>query len=149
MREIAFSYYQSKFHQKRIKNIDDVEDLTQSVYLSFAEQYHNIEELERWLRRVLFLSFVRWYKKNKSKTSALLSENILTPEKHNDPLDLIDAETVLSLLGNLSEEKQEIVKLRFWGELKFQEIAEKMNKGEAAVKKMFYRTLIELKENLE
>ena len=149
VRDIAFSYYQSKFHQKRIKNIDDVEDLTQSVYLTFAEQYHNIEELERWLRRVLFLSFVRWYKKNKSKTSTLLSENILTPEKQNDRLDLIDAETVLSLLGNLSEEKQEIVKLRFWGELKFQEIAEKMNKSEAAVKKMFYRTLIELKENLE
>ena len=148
MQEIAYSYYESKFHQKKIKNIDDAEDLTQGVYLAFAEQYQNIEELERWLRRVLFLSFVRWYKKNKSKASTLLMENILIPEKQNDSSVLIDAETVLSLLETLSEEKQEIVKLRFWGELKFQEIAEKMNKNEAAVKKMFYRTLIELKEKL-
>jgi RNA polymerase sigma factor (sigma-70 family) len=62
---------------------------------------------------------------------------------------MIDAETVLTLLDNLSEEKQEIVKMRFWGELKFNEIAEKLNKNEAAVKKMFYRTLIEIREKLQ
>lgn len=62
---------------------------------------------------------------------------------------LIDAESVLTILNTLSEEKQEIVKLRFWGDLKFNEIAEKLNKNEAAVKKMFYRTLLELKDKLE
>ena len=62
---------------------------------------------------------------------------------------MIDAENVLTILNTLSEEKQEIVKLRFWGDLKFGEIAEKLNKNEAAVKKMFYRTLIELKDKLE
>ncbi len=62
---------------------------------------------------------------------------------------LIDAESVLTILNTLSEEKQEIVKLRFWGDLKFSEIAEKLNKNEAAVKKMFYRTLLELKDKLE
>jgi len=61
----------------------------------------------------------------------------------------IDASTALSVLEKFSEEKQEIVKLRFWGDLKFSEIAEKMNKNEAAVKKMFYRTLNEIKEKLD
>jgi RNA polymerase sigma factor (sigma-70 family) len=62
---------------------------------------------------------------------------------------MIDAESVLSMLSTLSEEKQDIVKLRFWGDLKFNEIAEKLNKNEAAVKKMFYRTLLEIKDKLE
>jgi len=62
---------------------------------------------------------------------------------------LIDAESVLNILNTLSEEKQEIVKLRFWGDLKFNEIAEKLNKNESAIKKMFYRTLLELKDKLE
>jgi len=62
---------------------------------------------------------------------------------------MIDAESVLSILDTMSEEKQEIVKLRFWGDLKFSEIAEKLSKNEAAVKKMFYRTLLELKEKLK
>ncbi len=149
MREIAYSYYKAKFLQKRIKNIDDAEDLTQSVYLAFAEQYQNIEELEKWLRRVLFLNFVRFYKKNKSRASSPLTENISSPDRVNGSSIMIDAETVLTLLYTLSEEKQEIVKMRFWGELKFNEIAEKLNKNEAAVKKMFYRTLIEIREKLQ
>ena len=62
---------------------------------------------------------------------------------------MIDAESVLNILNTLTEEKQEIVKLRFWGDLKFNEIAEKLNKNEAAIKKMFYRTLLELKDKLE
>ena len=61
----------------------------------------------------------------------------------------IDAEKILSLLDTMSDEKQEIVKLRFWGDLKFAEIAEKLNKNEAAIKKMFYRTLLELKDKIE
>ncbi|MCL4278836.1 MAG: hypothetical protein KJZ60_04010, partial [Ignavibacteriaceae bacterium] len=71
------------------------------------------------------------------------------PDKFSEAADIIDAERVLNLMNTLSEEKQEIVKLRFWGDLKFNEIAEKLNKNEAAVKKMFYRTLLELKEKLE
>lgn len=70
-------------------------------------------------------------------------------DKFSEAADIIDAERVLNLMNTLSEEKQEIVKLRFWGDLKFNEIAEKLNKNEAAVKKMFYRTLLELKEKLE
>jgi RNA polymerase sigma factor (sigma-70 family) len=149
IRQISYSYYLSKFHQKRITNLDDVDELTQNVYLTFAEQFQNILEPEKWLRRVLFLNFVRWYKSVKSKAQVPLKESIPAPDISAETTAMIDAEKVLSLLNTLSEEKQEIVKLRFWGELKFNEIAEKLNKNEAAVKKMFYRTLLELKEKLE
>lgn len=137
-----------KHRQSRITNIDDVEDLTQNIYLSFAEQYHNIEEPEKWLRRVLFLNFVSWYKKEKGKTTTQLKESIPAPDKSEESSMIIDAESIISVLNTLSEKKQEIVKLRFWGDLKFHEIAEKLNKNEAAVKKMFYRTLLELKDKL-
>lgn len=149
MRQIAYSYYLLKHRQSRITNVDDVEDLTQSVYLSFAEQYQNIEEPEKWLRRVLFLNFVSWYKKEKGRTTTQLKESIPAPDKSDESSTMIDAESIISVLNTLSEEKQEIVKLRFWGDLKFHEIAEKLNKNEAAVKKMFYRTLLEIKERLE
>jgi RNA polymerase sigma factor (sigma-70 family) len=79
------------------------------------------------------LNFVRWYKSSKRKRTSAL----------------VDADTILSVLDTMSEEKQEIVKLRFWGDLKFAEIGEKLNKKEAAVKKMFYRTLLDIKEKLE
>lgn len=129
--------------------MDDVDDLTQNVYLSFAEQYQNIEEPEKWLRRVLFLNFVKWYNTNKSKSHSPLKESIPAPDNFSESTNMIDSESALAILNTLSEEKQEIVKLRFWGDLKFNEIAEKLNKNEAAVKKMFYRTLLELKNELE
>jgi RNA polymerase sigma-70 factor, ECF subfamily len=130
-------------------NIDDAEDLTQTVYLSFAEQYQNILEIEKWLRRVLFLNFVKWYKTNKRKSTYQLKENIPAPDYSNESSMLVDTDTILSVLDTMSEEKQEIVKLRFWGDLKFAEIAEKLNKNEAAVKKMFYRTLLDIKDKLK
>jgi RNA polymerase sigma factor (sigma-70 family) len=75
-----------------------------------------------------------------------LKDSIPAPDNLYESSNMIDAESALSVLNKLSEEKQEIVKLRFWGDLKFNEIAEKLNKNEAAVKKMFYRTLLEIKE---
>ncbi len=126
-----------------------MEDLTNNVYLAFAEQFEIITMLENWLRRVLFLTFVRWYKRNKAKISVELNESIIAEKNPVSESVNIDASTALSVLEKFSEEKQEIVKLRFWGDLKFSEIAEKMNKNEAAVKKMFYRTLNEIKEKLD
>lgn len=126
-----------------------MEDLTNDVYLAFAEQFEIITTLENWLRRVLFLTFVRWYKRNKSKISVELNESIIAEKNPVSESINIDASTALSVLEKFSEEKQNIIKLRFWGELKFSEIAEKMNKNEAAVKKMFYRTLNEIKKELE
>ncbi|MCK7521478.1 MAG: sigma-70 region 4 domain-containing protein [Ignavibacteriales bacterium] len=61
------------------------------------------------------------------------------------PTETLDAEKILSIVDTLSEEKQKIIKMRFWEDLKFSEIAENLNKSEDAVKKMFYRTIEELK----
>ena len=136
-------------HLKKLGYIEDVDDLTNNVYLAFAEQYHKIDNLENWLRKVLFLTFVKWYKRNRAKATSQLDDNISSNEPSELSSDLIDASTAMTILKTLSDEKQEIVRLRIWGELKFSEIAEEMNKSEVAVKKMFYRTLNELKDKLE
>ena len=49
--------------------MEDVEDLTNNVYLIFAEQYQNIDNLQNWLRKVLFITFVKWYKRNRAKAT--------------------------------------------------------------------------------
>jgi RNA polymerase sigma factor (sigma-70 family) len=95
------------------------------------------------------LNFVRWYKVNKQKRTSELKPNIPLQDNSLESSTLVDADTILSVLDTMSEEKQEIVKLRFWGDLKFNEIAEKLNKNEAAIKKMFYRTLLDIKDKLK
>lgn len=148
VRNISFSYFQSKQRQGKIINIDDAEDLTNNVYLSFAEQYHKIENIEYWLRRVLFLTFINWYKKNKAKKTYELNEAYYVEDKELNPGDRVDAQKILSLLDTLTGDKKKIIKMRFWEDLKFAEIAENLNKSEDAVKKMFYRTIEELKNKI-
>ena len=78
-----------------------------------------------------------------------LNENV---ENNNDiqpQADAVDVEAMLKIIDTLSDDKQKIIRLRFWGDLKFQEIANNMNRSEAAVKKMFYRTIAELKKMIE
>ncbi len=145
IRNICYSYFLSKQRQGKIRNIEDVDDLANNVYLSFAEQYQNIENLEFWLRRVLFLNFVSWYKKNNSRKMFELNEAIYIENKDLNPNDKLDADKVLAVLDTLSNDKQKILKMRFWEGLKFAEIAESIGKSEDAVKKMFYRTIEELK----
>ena len=148
VRNISISYFTSKFRQGKIPNMDDVEDLANNVYLSFAEQYHKIENLEFWLRRVLFLNFVNWYKKNKTRRMIDIDDVYYLKEESVNPGTNVDAEKILEILDTLSGDKKKIIKMRFYEDLKFAEIAEILNKSEDAVKKMFYRTLEELKNKL-
>ncbi|MEO8233055.1 MAG: RNA polymerase sigma factor [Ignavibacteriota bacterium] len=149
IREISYSYFLSKHRAHKIVNIDDVDDLATNVYISFAEQYHKIETIENWLRRVLFLTYVRWYKQNNQRRTVELDEEITSDDSNLRIEEGFDVNVILKVLDTLSEDKQEIVKLRFWGDLKFSEIADKLNKNEAAIKKMFYRTIEEIKNNLK
>jgi len=93
----------------------------------------------------LFLTFIRWYKKSNLKKSFELDENIAAEDYNGLTDNIFDAAEIMKVVNTLSAEKQEIIKLRFWGDMKFFEIAEKLNKNEAAVKKMFYRTIEEIK----
>lgn len=149
VRDIALSYFMSKYRAGKILNKDDAEDLTNSVYLAFAEQYNRIDNIENWLRRVIFLTFVQFYKKNSARKTYELSDRMAAENTNIFVENSFDVSTIRKVLETLSEEKQEIIKLRFWGELKFQEIAERLDKSEAAVKKMFYRTIEEIKDKLE
>lgn len=148
VRNICYTYFLSKHRQGKIINSEDVDDLTNNVYLSFAEQYQNIENLEFWLRRVLFLNFVNWYKKNKKQKTFELKEAYYIENKGLNPNDKLDAEKIISILETFSKDKQNILKMRFWEGLKFSEIAENLDKSEDAVKKMFYRTIEELKSKI-
>jgi RNA polymerase sigma factor (sigma-70 family) len=147
--EISYSYFLSKHRSKKIINKDDVDDLATNVYITFAEQYHKIDAIENWLRRVLFLTFVRWYKQNNERRTFELNEDITADDSNIRIDEGFDVNAIVKILDTLSAEKQEIVKLRFWGDLKFSEIAEKLNKNEAAIKKMFYRTIEEIKNKLD
>jgi len=64
-----------------------------------------------------------------------------------DEIELLAAQ-VTKVLNTVTEEKQKIVRLKFWAHLDFKQIAEYLNKSEAVVRKSYYNTLLALKSRL-
>jgi RNA polymerase sigma factor (sigma-70 family) len=145
--DISESYFLTRYKQKELTKIDDVGDLKNSVFLAFAEEYKNIENLGYWLRRMLFITFIRWNKKNLMRTSKKLNSIMSTGNNGTDDKELL-AIQVTKALNSLTEEKQKIVRLKFWAHLDFEQIAKYLNKSEVVVRKSYYNTLLALKNRL-
>lgn len=149
VRSISYSYFKSKYYLGKLSSLDDADDLANDVFIAFAKQYQEIQNIENWLRRVFFLTFVKFYKKQKSKTFYEFDETYYETGEKNTAAVNIDAQLIASIIPQLKDPKDKIIKMRFWDGLKFEEIAEKLNRKEPAVKKMFYRTLEEIRKKLE
>ncbi len=149
IRSISFSYFKSKYNYGKLHTIDDADDLASDVFISFAQQYKKILDIEKWLRRVLFLTFVNFYKKQQSKSFFEFDETFHEDNKTQDVSIGLDSQKIMSIVSHLKDPKGQIIKMRFWEGMKFNEIAEKLNRNEAAIKKMFYRTIEEIKNKLE
>lgn len=149
IRSISYSYFKSKYTYRKLNSLDDADDLANDVFMSFANQYQNIDIIENWLRRVLFLTFVNFYKKQKSKNLLEYNDELYKNEKGENNFSKFDSDKVLSILENLKDPKDKIIRMRFWEGMQFNEIAEKLNRNEPAIKKMFYRAINEIKIQLE
>ena len=64
-----------------------------------------------------------------------------------DEKELLTAQ-VTKVLNTVTEEKQKIIRLRYWAHLDFKQIAEYLNKNEAVVIRSYYNTLLALKNRL-
>jgi len=149
IRTISYSYFKSKYNYGKLYTIDDADDLANDVFIAFAKQYQNILDIEKWLRRVLFLTFVNFYKKQRSKSFYEFDENYHEDTEDMDVSINIDSQKIIEIISSLKDPKDKIIKMRFWEGMKFIEIAEKLERNEAAVKKMFYRSIEEIRNQLE
>ncbi len=96
---------------------------------------------------MLFIIFIRWSKKKKIRTSKNLNSIMSTGNNGADEKELLAAQ-VTKVLNTITEEKQKIVRLKYWAHLDFKKIAEYLNNSEAVVRKSYYNTLLVLKNRL-
>lgn len=60
-----------------------------------------------------------------------------------------EAEMLKKALSQLSDDDQMVIQLRVWEKMSFKEIAQKMERTEAAVQKLWSRSIVRLKSELE
>jgi RNA polymerase sigma-70 factor (ECF subfamily) len=146
-------------------------DIVQETFLEAQHAFQNFqgksdEELRAWLRRILLNNlgdFTRRYRHtdmravarevglNGEGSSAPLGANLAaetsTPSAH--ALEQEEAELLEQAVDRLSEDYRQVILLRYRQELSFEEIGERMNRSPAAVRKLWARAMVRLREEFK
>lgn len=147
-------YVQRLYHYcyHRTNNVHDAEDLTAQTFLAALEalpHYRQDGHFAAWLFTIARNKVVDYYRRTPNLPlddstaqpflSDLAGEAEISQQK----------EGLLRALRALTEEEQELIRLRYAAELPFAEIARSLRKSEDSVKKMMYRLLARLKSQVE
>jgi RNA polymerase sigma-70 factor (ECF subfamily) len=147
-------YIQSIFRYlySRIGSLPEAEDATAQTFLAALEaldRYQHRGHFAAWLFAIARRKALDAFRTQRQEPL----ENAEKVPAETDVLQqVIQTEQIAALaklIGALSEEEHELIRLRYIAELKFSEIGRLMNRSEDAVKKSLYRLLVRLQSQLE
>jgi RNA polymerase sigma-70 factor (ECF subfamily) len=131
------------------------EDLTASVFLKALESLPTYEPgaspFVAWLYRIASARVVDHWRQQKRHAEVLLDESLVGREPQ--PGELLEAEadwsTAIDLLARLTDDQQDVLILRFIGEMSLTQVAETLGKTVGAAKAIQHRALASLARLLE
>ena len=141
-----------RYHYSRVGNSTDAEDLTSQTFMAV------LESLPRYKPRGYFSAWIFRIAHNKAidffRTQRRNLEEIPLHVAHDDNVleKIIKGQTyeeLSVLLRSLTEEKLEVIRLRYVAQLSFVEIANMLGRKEDAVRKSLNRLLERLSSQLE
>ena len=153
--ELYSLYAQSVFRYlySRIGSVPEAEDATAQTFLAALERfpkYRHDGYFASWLFSIARNKAMDYFRQQGKETS--LGEAEIIPADASMLQQVIKTERVAALsklINALSEEDQELIRLRYTAELSFAEIGHLLRKKEDTVKKTLYRLLARLKVQLE
>ena len=142
-----------RYLYSRIRNTPDAEDATAQTFLAALEQiqkYKHDGYFKSWLFSIARNKAMDYFRKQRKEASLNETEFISTDANLLTQVIKTERITALSgLIGKLPEDEQELIRLRYVGELSFAEIGHLFGQKEDTVKKSLYRLLARLKAQLE
>ncbi|MCC6802739.1 MAG: sigma-70 family RNA polymerase sigma factor [Anaerolineae bacterium] len=141
----------------RTGNHHDAEDLTARVF--FRAMAHITSYTERgvpfqaWLYRIAHNLVANWHRDRGRRKVIPLDEFIASSLKSDSPdrqaEDQEERDALRAAIQRLPEERQQLLLLKFVDHLSNAEIGETMNRTEGAIKSLYHRTLIALRDELQ
>ena len=135
-----------------VKQESDVDDLIQVVNarVSIRRELdpNPSKALFSYLKTTLYHEFLLLVKQRKKELNAIRE---LSFEENSDPeaFSTVNEEIIQKALSCLSEEQREVITLKYFEELSFEEIATLLGESTGAVKMRCYRALPPLKGHIE
>jgi RNA polymerase sigma-70 factor (ECF subfamily) len=138
----------------RVGNQAEAEDLTQQVFFNAVRSISSYKwrgaPFSSWLFRIAHNQVIDYYRKASKTQSATLDLPMAAADP--DPVSIaeqeMDMEQVKGAIGSLTQLQQEVITLRFAGELSTAETARLMGKSEGAVKALQHSALAALRKRL-
>jgi RNA polymerase sigma-70 factor (ECF subfamily) len=140
----------------RTGNSADAEDLTARIFMRAMKHIPNYRDqglpFSAWLYRIAHNLVANWHRDNSRRTLIALddvSQWHLASEGPEFATQMLeDKETLLIAIRRLPADRQELLSLKFVDRLSNAEIGAIMGRSEGAVKSLYHRTLLSLREDL-
>jgi RNA polymerase sigma-70 factor (ECF subfamily) len=135
----------------------DAEDLTERVFLralAHIQTYNNRGvPFSAWLYRIAHNLVANWHRDNsRRKEVPLEDQKNLRMRSEQPEVELVqnqEQESLLQAIRKLPEDRQQLIILKFVEHLSNSEVATIMNRSEGAIKSLYHRTLLTLRELIE
>ena len=140
----------------RTGNTHDAEDLTARVFQRAMNHIHNYTDrgvpFSAWLYRIAHNLVANWHRDRSRKQEIPLDDLPILPAKgHHPERKLVrsqEQEALLKHIRKLPPERQNLLILKFVENMSNAEIGKIMGRSEGAVKSLYHRTLLALRDQV-
>ncbi len=140
----------------RTGNLHDAEDLTARVFQRAMNHIHNYTDrglpFSAWLYRIAHNLVANWHRDRSRRQEIPLNELPVVPSKDDRPETTLvrsqEQDSLLRMIRQLPPERQTLLILKFVENLSNAEIGQIMGRSEGAVKSLYHRTLLALRDQL-
>ncbi len=140
----------------RTGNTQDAEDLTAKVFHKALDHIGNYKDrghpFSAWLYRIAHNLVANWHRDQSKRKTLPIDDLNLVGERRNSPYhSTVEGERaalLLQAIGKLPPVRQQLLILKFVEGESNAEIGRILNRSEGAIKSLYHRTLVSLKELL-
>ena len=141
----------------RTGNSHDAEDLTARVFYRALRHISNYHDrglpISAWLYRIAHNLVANWHRDNSRRKEIPLEEGVHGRFESGHPevdlLQLEEQDRLIRVIRRLSAERQQLLILKFVEHMSNAEIGQIMGRSEGAVKSLYHRTLLVLRDEYE
>ncbi len=143
----------------RVGSVHDAEDLTARVFLKALNNLSRYRfvglPFSAWLYRIAH-NLIANHHRDQSRRREIPIEDMAVvniparlPAIDSSMGRAQEAEALWKMINDLSPQKRELILLKFVEKLSNSEIAAVLNKSESAIKSLYHRTLLEMRERID
>ncbi len=141
----------------RTGNQQDAEDLTARAFFKALDHIKRFDNrgvpFSAWLYRIAHNLVANWHRDRSRRRELVLEDQVQTPLGTGSPERLAEAsearEALLGAIRRLPDDRQQLILLKFSDALPNAQIGAIMGRSEGAIKSLYHRTLLALREDLQ